>query len=243
MICADCNQEIPDNSAFCPYCGKDTQSRTQIPLCPSCGKYIPQDSEFCPFCGASVDGERRVVCADAGGEAVAQAKKKPRFNVLTVVAVVLAAAVIVLAAANIYQHTQLSDCINEIENMSSIIADNEAKIEELKIKANRFDYLCMVGKYGHLGYGAYNFKCNEDIVFLKKTEDSAKVTLTAYWQYGGTVSFTNNNSSVADISFDNDSWNESTTMTITPYRAGISTIRFENDVDDSTFELVIVVTD
>ena len=48
MNCRNCKKQIPDDSAFCPFCGEEV-----IPdnICPNCRRDLPDDSAFCPFCG------------------------------------------------------------------------------------------------------------------------------------------------------------------------------------------------
>ena len=58
MYCEKCDEYLPDDSEFCPYCGSPATDKKEeiIPenICSSCKKEIPDDSEFCPFCGEKV---------------------------------------------------------------------------------------------------------------------------------------------------------------------------------------------
>ena len=53
MNCNICNKSIPQDSAFCPFCGNKVEPQIVENTCPHCNKSIPQDSEFCPFCGSA----------------------------------------------------------------------------------------------------------------------------------------------------------------------------------------------
>lgn len=48
MKCRYCGAEIPDDSAFCPNCGKKIE---KVRRCVKCGEVIDDDATFCPFCG------------------------------------------------------------------------------------------------------------------------------------------------------------------------------------------------
>jgi membrane protease subunit (stomatin/prohibitin family) len=50
--CSDCNQNIPDESRFCPYCG---HQMVIFQKCPTCGKNLPPQAKFCSACGQAVD--------------------------------------------------------------------------------------------------------------------------------------------------------------------------------------------
>ena len=77
------------------------------------------------------------------------------------------------------------------------------------------------------------------------TEYGRKVTLTAHWYNGGTVSMSYSPYATrsVDVSFDKENWDTSTTLTITPKRVGVTTVTFSNDVDSHTFKMVVIVID
>lgn len=57
MKCQKCNNEIPDNSEFCPYCGQSQESKSAEEekdfVCRYCGTEIEESTAYCPECGAS----------------------------------------------------------------------------------------------------------------------------------------------------------------------------------------------
>lgn len=65
MKCQYCNSEIPDNSAFCPNCGKryDTASAPETAgpvkrFCDNCGAKLEPGCSFCANCGKPVGEDR-----------------------------------------------------------------------------------------------------------------------------------------------------------------------------------------
>ncbi|NLB82573.1 MAG: hypothetical protein GX800_13410, partial [Clostridiaceae bacterium] len=59
MLCNKCNQEIPDDSKFCRFCGARAIQPTEVKLeqnavCPICRKELSEGVKFCKFCGAPV---------------------------------------------------------------------------------------------------------------------------------------------------------------------------------------------
>lgn len=47
--CANCGQDIAEDSLFCAYCGAKVE---QPKFCANCGKPFNGDEKFCPACGA-----------------------------------------------------------------------------------------------------------------------------------------------------------------------------------------------
>ena len=56
--CLFCGAVIPENSDFCPYCGKKIEIEKPKNLCTICKADIPAGSEFCPFCGNKQNGRK-----------------------------------------------------------------------------------------------------------------------------------------------------------------------------------------
>ena len=148
------------------------------------------------------------------------------------------------------RNNQISDLESDISKKDITISKDKTKINSLekdvgtyKSKAGYYDAIIGAANSGNLGYGAYNFQTDESVIVLKKNQ-SATITLTAYWSSGGYVyiNYTPSTYPSASISFDNNSWTTSTTLTITPNYEGVTKATFSNDVDYNTFNIIIIVT-
>jgi membrane protease subunit (stomatin/prohibitin family) len=53
--CPDCSQMIPEDAAFCPFCGHQIMVFEQ---CGKCGKNLSANASFCPRCGTKADKKK-----------------------------------------------------------------------------------------------------------------------------------------------------------------------------------------
>lgn len=65
MKCSNCQAEIKDDAAFCPFCGarqqaaeppKEEQPKKEQQFCPACGSPMKSGARFCPSCGHGMQG-------------------------------------------------------------------------------------------------------------------------------------------------------------------------------------------
>lgn len=96
MKCIHCNEEIPDDSVFCPFCGQKAEKPPVTPVkrchicqaslqdgakfCESCGAAVPAEHLICPACSAKISSDA-TFCPNCGhrigGGAPAEDQKSP----------------------------------------------------------------------------------------------------------------------------------------------------------------------
>ena len=128
-----------------------------------------------------------------------------------------------------------------IASQKSAINTYKSTNESLKTKSGYFDTICNEFRYSNSGYAASNFRANQSVIVLSKSDKNKKFTLTANWTNGGTVTVKYSGYS-ATLSFDKNSWTTSTEMTVTPWSEGITIATFSNSVNSKTFKILIIVT-
>ena len=206
--------------------------------------------QHCKKCGGLIDNETKK-CTSCG-------KQYFKFRPIVLAVVLLAVFLVASAGLNVYQYyvgqdnsrlvgelnSKVSSLNNTVSTQKTKISSLNSQVESNKEKAESYDDLISALSTGNLGYAANNFKSSESVIVVSQNQNNRKFTLTANWSNGGTVSTSYSPSfPSAYVSFDNDEWNTSTTMTIEPFRTGITTVTFSNDVDNKTFKVVIIVTD
>ncbi|MFZ3171834.1 MAG: zinc ribbon domain-containing protein [Carboxydocellales bacterium] len=75
MKCGYCSAEIPDDSKFCPACGKDPQSvivpqLEEVQFCSNCGQKLAVGQRFCTSCGSQAGAAVGPVRHDATANTV-----------------------------------------------------------------------------------------------------------------------------------------------------------------------------
>lgn len=202
--------------------------------------------KFCKYCGGLIDADTKK-CSSCG-------KQFFRFPKRIVGIIALVIVLVALAGLNVYQYVSNGAIVSDLEQQiktkdstistqKSTIATQKSEIVGLEDKAEYYDEICSFLSRGNIGYAADNFKSSDSIILVKKGETNHKFTLTAYWSNGGTVSTSYSSFLVAGVSYDNDNWSRSTTMTINPRTEGINVVTFTNDIDSKTFKIMIIVTE
>lgn len=155
-----------------------------------------------------------------------------------------------LAFTTFSAHQHIGELEGEVESKASLVSSlrkwNDSlttKANKYQVKASYFDSLCRALSGGNLGYASSNFRASKSVFFLYAGSDPEEFTLTTTYPGSSTVSFDASSSSVALVAFNEDTWYNSTTLTIYPGSAGVSTITFSNSVNSQTFKIVVVVTE
>ena len=207
-------------------------------LCKYCGAQIPDDSVFCPICGEkNLDTEPKETKSKKG---------LPAWTI--VVMIVLAISTIGFAAFGIYEFNlynssvpALTDSLNKANNQ---IENYKEEINELSPKADIYDNIKKAAGYSsQYGYGSKYFKVDQGIVVLRKSSGTKEITFTGNYNVHLTVTRQLSGNS-ASVEFSESSWTGTTTkLKITPKKAGVTVATFSNNVDSTTFKVLIIVTD
>lgn len=225
------NITVSDNAST----QKEKSAKKKQTYCKRCGGLIDKEKKKCQGCGKQYFRAKRVFPVAA----------------LTALCLILMALNIVQYIYGVNSKTHIESLqstitardnrIKQMEKTTSDLQRKNAAAEGLQWKADAFDEISSAVQFGKLGYASNRFHASESVIIVSTAQENRKFTLTANWPNGGTVSV-DYSSFAATVDFDKDSWTTSTPMTITPHRAGVTTVTFSNDVNSETFQIVIVVT-
>ena len=275
MKCPKCGKSLPDDRTSCQYCGIDIVEylvSTGIPTsqdpaeeqeslrnadsAENLGDESPQTDAVMKVPAASSSLLRR--CKKCGGEVdpvskICRSCGKRHFRMKNALPIIFLSLLLIgTGSLNVLQYNNylsLQENVEElgetISSQKSTISDQKDKISKLEDTAEEYDSIVEALSSNNLGYAGSNFNVNESVVVVRRTEYGRKVTLTAHWYNGGTVSmsYTPYANRSVNVSFDKENWDASTTLTITPKRVGVTTVTFSNNVDSKTFKMVVIVID
>lgn len=121
---------------------------------------------------------------------------------------------------------ELSECQNNLEQV-------RLELEMAELELGRYD-----GLRGLYGYGSETYFAEQSVIVLQKGESREAVI---YFGLSGTLSMAAESGVTSEWSRE---WSDNRTrITITGDSAGYSTIRFTNDQNSDSFEILIIVTD
>ena len=196
-----------------------------------------EKNRFCKFCGGQIDIQTKK-CIGCGKQYFKGIKVSKSLIIVLTLSILILTSVIL----NIVQFIKADELTETITSQNSTISSQKNKIDLLDEKSGYYDTICKELSYGNVGYASNNFRVSEGIILVDKKEKSRKFTLTTSWGGGGNISVSYSGYS-AKVSFDNDSWNNSTKMTVEPRCEGVTVVKFSNDVNSQTFKMIIIVTD
>lgn len=220
--------------------------------CFKCGQALPEDSEFCQYCGNKIEVLAESVLykeSDTVNAAETSLKERMPKNKMILGAVV--AVIIVLIGLNIYQFTSatvLKDEINTLnKKMESLNTQLDEKQESVdtyldkylvsNVKAEKYDKIVEFLTSSKAGYASNNFYASDKILVLKNGKANIiditckyPATINSYWS--------DSNISGEWISSRN---NYTSYMMIEAKSKGIGMVKFANDVNNESFEVMVVV--
>jgi len=140
------------------------------------------------------------------------------------------------------QKSRIEKLEGNVASLNKTVAEQRTKIADLEIDSQYFEFIRNELSSGNIGYAAEHFRASESVIVVDKETTNRKFILTAHWNNYGTVSI-DYEGVAALVTFDKNSWSTSTTMTVNPWKVGVTSVTFSNDVDAHTFKVLIIVTD
>lgn len=267
MKCIHCGQPLPEDSKFCQYCGEKISLEAAAVTAEKIAVDIAAKEQPVSVDEPQEKQNTEPQTSISVSEQTHRAEKKSRRKASVVIPWILflLAAIclgaLLLHTVQIQNQTeaqqlkleelqaQISELENTVANQKSVIADQTAKISTQieehareKKKADMFDLLCSGLKSGKIGTGSEDFKVSDGVVILSKGA-SKKIDLVTSWdEDGGTIDFYTTND-CCTIDFTEDSWYDSTKLSIKGNSAGVTIATFFNTANSDTFKVVIIVTE
>lgn len=247
MNCRNCKKQIPEDSVFCPFCGKDV-----IPddVCPNCRHKLPDGSVFCPFCGSQVENcedgnKKRDIIQDGFSQ-----NKQPKRIVLPIVSSILGLLVIALSIVSFNLNSDNANLRSQIIKQQTEIDDLNSEIEKTKdsynaLKKTSNEYSSTIkniksfSNRSYPGYSSDKFYSTKSIVFMKRNQTLSeafrvvgKYNTTYYLKASGAIVANWNGS------FDSSS---QCVISVTAKYKGVETISFTNDLNKEHFDVLVIV--
>ncbi len=140
------------------------------------------------------------------------------------------------------QESSLADLEKQVGELQALVEQQKTTISSYEKEANGYYTIWRAAKSGNVGRASSQFYVDNGIVVVSKNDKNQKITLTTAFSAASTIDVSYSGSS-AELSFDNDNWYDSTTMTVVPHRKGVTVATFSNDINSKTFKVIIIVVD
>lgn len=270
MFCPFCGMRLPDESNFCQYCGSKLSPDDTLTSEAITTKSLERGKEpfytHTPLNSSNNDGIDRNVMQEKVALQSVNATSRKNQVALVCISILL----VFLAGLNVIQYNSIKGRESEISDLSSdikvlefennkyraLVDKQETQIETAQKETedlkgslalaqyyvDKYNIIVESMKKGALGFAANNFKTNESIVVIDSNDKNKKITLTANWPKGGSVSVKYDSLyPTATIAFDQVEWKTSTKLSIIPNYLGVSVATFSNDVNNQTFDIILIV--
>ncbi|MBQ6214189.1 MAG: zinc ribbon domain-containing protein [Oscillospiraceae bacterium] len=220
---------MPDDSAFCPFCGKDV-----IPddVCPNCRHKLPDGSFFCPFCGSQVDNcedvdKKRDIIQDG----YTQNKQSARI-VLPIISGVLGILVIVLSIVSFNLKSDNANLRNQIIIQKTEIDDLNSEIEKTK------------DSYNTLKKTSSRYYSNKQVVYLSQGNSKTRAfDVTCTFNTTCSYEYTAAKGSGTIKASWGDFVGDRAPFYITPNHQGIYNFKFTTTTKSSEYFNFLVIVD
>lgn len=138
--------------------------------------------------------------------------------------------------------TQLQTTEAALQTAENSVSRESNPPTDILEKAKQYDHICRSLENSTIGYSSYNFRSYDSIILLNQSERNRTFTLVSHWdeECHITASYS---SPHATVSFDEASWDTSTTLTVHPNSPGATVVTFSNSVNAKQFKILIIVTE
>lgn len=148
---------------------------------------------------------------------------------------------IFLFVKNIALIKQTEEMESTINSLNDEIAEKNDEMKSLQSKANYYDDILKALRTGSIGRASASFSASDSVILMNKNTTDRKFTLYTTWTEGGGTISVDHAGTSAVVSFDNNTWYDSTTLTVIPKQEGITAVTFSNDLNPDTFTVLIIV--
>lgn len=135
---------------------------------------------------------------------------------------------------------QMGEVESQMEELTGSNADMAGDLEQLAGAAENYGAIVEFLQSGTAGYASSNFYCDEKIVALSAGE-SVTLNVSVGWD-DVTVSL-NTSGGSAEVHWASDTFEDVAPVEIAAQSAGITTITFTNNVNDETFQVLVLVAE
>lgn len=234
--------------------------------CPICKSFQPDGQLFCPDCGSKLvpvqqetekrEAEKRETERKQSRETVkyTQTATSKSSKAVHIVLIVLLIAALAGDIRFYLAYSNYSDMYWDLWNENwQTDWDLKAAVEDLATAEKKLDQIQKeqaqtkkeLDRFSELsklcGYGTDNFFADKYILVLKKSETK---NVAVHWKAdaSGSVSWDNSDTGKATCKWA-DEWSDSTTIDVivTGQSSGYSILTFTNDVNDDTFDVLVIV--
>ena len=230
--------------------------------CPACGMDILDSSRICPYCETRLSEDNSSQDTNPPSSTISKNDSSRKKNLVPTILLAIACAVLIgicaylsnsreaeISAKNRELATlrqseeslsqQISDLKDENNSLTQQISDLSAENSALLSLVSDYDQLYTELSSGNIGYASDTYYSHEGIVFMSSSETEKTITIEAN---KGTTFSMKRTLGNAIMEWNEDRWDEITSVTVTPHGTGVSSFTFTNYKDSDTFKIIVVVT-
>ncbi len=140
------------------------------------------------------------------------------------------------------KNAEVSDSADKDSDKNDEGKSGDDSSAALSAKAERYDAVVSFFSEDTPHVGSDRFYADTPVVVLSMKDESATFGITANFLRQASVSFTAG-SDVAAFEWTEESWKKNTDIRVTPKAPGTTIITFANDLNEDTFQVLVIVTE